>query len=75
MLSAKKELDVEKVIYKIKNKEPWYKYYGNGNKIDYPDLTIYELVAKTCEAYPNNFAFEYYGNNLAKELENIIAKG
>ena len=50
----------------IKHKEPWYKYYDKRNKIDYPDLTIYELVAKTCESYPNNSAFEYYGNKKRK---------
>lgn len=55
---------VSDIVYKIINKQPWYKYYDKGNKIDYPDLTIYELVAKTCEAYPNNYAIEYYGNKI-----------
>ena len=48
----------------IKPKEPWYKYYDRGHKIDYPDLTIYELIEKTALAYPNNYAFEYYGNKI-----------
>ena len=55
---------VSDVIDKVKKKEPWYKYYDKGGKIDYPDLTIYELIEKTCEAYPNNYAFEYYGNKI-----------
>lgn len=55
---------VSDVINRVTNKEPWYKYYDKGNKIDYPNLTIYELVARTAESYPNNYAFEYYGNKI-----------
>jgi len=56
---------VSDVVNFVKNKEPWYKYYDKGyNKIDYPDLTIYELIEKTAMAYPNNYAFEYYGNKI-----------
>ena len=55
---------VSDVLYKINKKEPWYKYYDKGGKIDYPDLTIYELIAKTAEMYPNNYAFLYYGKKI-----------
>ena len=55
---------VSDIVDKVTKREPWYKYYDKGGKIDYPDLTIYELVAKTCEAYPNNYAFEYYGKKI-----------
>ena len=55
---------VSDVVNKITNKEPWYKYYDKGNRIDYPELTIYQLIEKTCLAYPNNYAFEYYGNKI-----------
>ena len=55
---------VSDIVIKITGKEPWYKYYDKGGKLDYPDLTIYELVEKTCEAYPNNFALEYYGKKI-----------
>jgi len=55
---------VSDIVNKITKKEPWYKYYDNDGKIDYPDLTIYELVEKTCETYPNNYAFEYYGKKI-----------
>ena len=55
---------VSDVIDKITNKEPWYKYYDKGGKIEYPDLSIYQLIEKTCNAYPNNYAFEYYGNRI-----------
>ena len=55
---------VSDTIDKIIHKEPWYKYYDKGGKIDYPKLSIYELIEKTCEAYPNNYAFEYFGNKI-----------
>ena len=55
---------VSDVIDKITNKQPWYKYYSRGGKIDYPELTIYELIEKTCNTYPNNYALEYYGKKI-----------
>ena len=55
---------INRVYYKITNREPWYKYYGNNNKIDYPDLTIYELIEKTANTYPAYYAYEYYGKKV-----------
>ena len=55
---------VSDIVNRITNKEPWYKYYDKGNKIDYPDLTIFEIVEKTAETYPNNYAYEYYGKKV-----------
>ena len=55
---------VNDVINRVTHKEPWYKYYENGSKIEYPDLTIYELIEKTCNSNPYNYAFEYYGNKI-----------
>lgn len=55
---------VSDTIDKIIHKEPWYKYYDKGGKIDYPKLSIYELIEKTCLTYPNNYALEYYGNKI-----------
>ena len=55
---------VSDFVDKITNKEPWYKYYDKGGELEYPDLTIYQLIEKTCDAYPNNYAFEYYGNRI-----------
>ncbi len=53
-----------RAFYKITKREPWYKYYGNNNKIDYPDLTIYELIEKTANTYPSYYAYEYYGKKV-----------
>ena len=55
---------LNQLIYKITNRPPWYKYYGDNNEIDYPDLSIYELVEKTSLTYPHNFAYEYYGKKV-----------
>ena len=53
-----------RLYYKITKREPWYKYYGNNNKINYPNLTIYELIEKTANTYPSYYAYEYYGKKV-----------
>ena len=55
---------LSRIYYKVTNREPWYKYYGKNNKINYPDLTIYELIEKTAKTYPSNYAYEYYGKKV-----------
>lgn len=55
---------LSRFYYKITNREPWYKYYGNNNKIDYPKLTVYELIEKTAKTYPSYYAYEYYGKKV-----------
>ena len=66
---------ISDVMDKITDKQPWYKYYSNGGKIEYPELTIYELIAKTCETYPNYYAFEYFGKKITyRELLMRIKK-
>ena len=55
---------VSDVIDKITDRQPWYKYYSNCGKLEYPNLTIYELIAKTCDSYPNYYAFEYFGRKI-----------
>ena len=67
---------VSDVVNYVTRKEPWYKYYDKGGyKIDYPDLTIYEMIEKTALTYPNNYAFEYYGNKITyRELLARIKK-
>ena len=66
---------ISDVMDKTTDKQPWYKYYSNGGKIEYPELTIYELIAKTCETYPNYYAFEYFGKKITyRELLMRIKK-
>ena len=45
---------VNRFIHRIvgRKKEPWYKYYSNNDKINYPNLTIYGLLEITALTYP-----------------------
>ena len=43
-------------------KAPWLDFYGSMPKtIDYPSLTIYQLVAQTARTYPDLTAYEFMG--------------
>ena len=55
---------ITKTIDKIKHREPWYKYYTNTKKIEYPNASIYELIEKTAESYPFYDAYEYFGKRV-----------
>ena len=54
---------LSRIYYRVTKREPWYKYYGDNNEIDYPDLTIYELIEKTALTYPSYYAYEYQENS------------
>ena len=57
-------------------KTPWYKFY-NGIKecLDYPDISIFQLIEETSKKYPNYIALNYFGKkfNYIKLMENINA--
>ena len=55
---------ISRFYYKVTKREPWYKYYGNNNKINYPKLTVYQLIEKTAKTYPSYYAYEYYGKKV-----------
>lgn len=55
---------VRNTFNKVTHKQPWYKYYSNQEKIEYPDGSIYELIEKTAESYPFYDAYEYYGKKV-----------
>lgn len=63
---------INRFIYKFIKREPWYKYYKGNNRINYPNLSIYELIEKTAETYPYNYAYEYYGKKVT--YKEFIAK-
>lgn len=43
----------------------WFKFYkGVREHIDYPDVSMYELVKRCALKYPNNIAYTYYGKNV-----------
>ena len=35
---------LNQLMYKLTKRPPWYKYYGDNNDIDYPNLSIYGLI-------------------------------
>lgn len=49
-------------MIKIKNnKFPWFKYYKDmKSTLKYPDISMYELVRKSCIKHPSNIAYSYY---------------
>ena len=41
---------------------PWFKFYGDMPKsLDYPKLTIYQIVRQTAKNRPNEVAYEFMG--------------
>ena len=46
-------------------RDVWYQYYGKNNKINYPDLSIYELIEKTSKSFPNYDAYKYFGKTVS----------
>lgn len=56
---------IRKKINKYLGRDVWYKYYGKKNKINYPNLSIYELIEKTSKSFPNYDAYEYFGKTVS----------
>lgn len=45
----------------INNKYPWFKYYKDmKSTLKYPDISMYELVRKSCIKHPSNIAYSYF---------------
>ena len=43
--------------------------------LDYPDISVYEMLAKSASSYPSNTAIDYYGNCISyKDLVNKTDK-
>lgn len=50
---------------KENNNYPWFKYYKDMKKtIDYPNVSMYELVNKCAKKYPYNIAYTYFGTKV-----------
>ena len=44
---------------------PWLRFYGDTPAtIDYPDRTMYQLVAQTAKKYPNHIAYVFQGKKI-----------
>lgn len=58
---------------KIKEEYPWYKYYVDMKKnIDYPDVSLYEMVRRCSIKNPGLIAYSYYGKDVT--YSNYIKK-
>lgn len=58
----------------LSTKAPWLAYYGNTPKtIDYPNKTMYQLLAENAKKYPKNIAYNFLGKETTYEafLERI----
>ena len=59
----------------MKDKESWLKFYGDvPESIDYPEITMYEAVMKTCREIPDAVAYDFFGHvstygRFAKEID------
>ena len=43
-------------------KTPWYSYYDNVKEhLDYPDISVYELLKKKASNHLENISYNYYG--------------
>ncbi len=48
---------------------PWVKYYGNTPAhIDYPHVTMYEMVEQAAQRWPNNTAYIFQGKQTSFDL-------
>lgn len=46
----------------ISSTAPWLRFYGNmPHHIEYPELTLYQIVSKTAKNYPTYCAYEFLG--------------
>lgn len=67
---------IDNVVSRIFPKNPWYQFYGKVPiSLEYPELSIFELIEKTAKNYPYYDALEYYGNKIIyKDLISKIKK-
>ena len=46
----------------------WFKYYGDvPHTLDYPDISMYDMIKKTKENYPSNIAYDFMGKSATYE--------
>lgn len=59
---------------KSKNDRPWINFYNKNvpANLKYPNISIVDLIIKTASDYPENIAYEYFGNKCS--YRDLIAK-
>ena len=50
-------------------KRPWFKSWPKGvpKNIEYPEISLFDLLRKTAEKYPSNTALVYFGREISYE--------
>ena len=59
---------LEQFHYESKDAAPWLKFYDEQNypkTINYPECTIYEMLEKAANEYPEYDAYEYFGKKVS----------
>jgi len=58
---------------KIKNEKPWLKLYNDmPESLKYYEGSMYEYIKETSILYPDNYAYEYFGQKTTyKEFDNF----
>ena len=69
----------------MSSEERWFKYYGDvPHTLDYPDISMYEMIKKAKDAYGEYIAYDFQGkavtyNKFIEEIDNcakaLIAQG
>lgn len=57
-----------------KEEHPWVKFYESGvsEKLEYPNITIGEMLAETARKFPDNPAMAFYGKKISyKEADRL----
>lgn len=53
-------------------KERWEHFFEEKHEIDYPQLTMFQLLKKTADKYPDNVAYEFMGKKT--KFRELISK-
>ena len=50
------------IVMRSKVKTPWYSYYdGIREHLEYPDISLYELLEQTANNHLDNISYNYFG--------------
>ncbi|MDH5816042.1 MAG: long-chain fatty acid--CoA ligase [Candidatus Nezhaarchaeota archaeon] len=68
----------ERILEKAPEERPWYKVYekfGIRRHIDYPEISLPELVEKAAQKWPNRASFIFFGRKMSfKEVSVLFNK-
>ncbi|MEM4652982.1 MAG: long-chain fatty acid--CoA ligase [Candidatus Nezhaarchaeales archaeon] len=68
----------ERILEKAPEERPWYKIYekfGIRRHIDYPEISLPELVEKAAQKWPNRASFIFFGRKMSfKEVSVLFNK-